>query len=75
VSVDPRAREPVPDCNRCRAFFVTHDAAHPYGCRTFGFRSMRLPRDEVRLSSGRECGAFEPRRPPAADGEARSRPK
>ena len=62
------AREPVPDCMRCRSFFVTYDPRRPYGCRTFGFESARLPRDEVRLSSGHECAAFEPRagapRPP-----------
>ncbi len=53
----PRGR--APDCYRCRAFFVTHDAQLPYGCRTFGFKSQRLPRDEVRLSTGQECAAFE----------------
>jgi hypothetical protein len=50
---------------RCRSFHVTYDPARPYGCRTFGFKSQRLPRDEVRLESGEECRRFEPRPPPA----------
>jgi hypothetical protein len=54
-------QEQAPDCFRCRSFFVTHGAERPYGCRTFAFTSQRLPRDEVRLSSGRECAAFEPK--------------
>jgi len=59
---EPNAREPAaPDCLRCRAYYVTHVPSHPHGCRTFGFQSARLPRDEVRLSSGAECAAFEPR--------------
>jgi hypothetical protein len=66
------APQVVPDCNRCRAFFVTHDALRPYGCRTFGFQSQRLPRDEVRLSSGQECAAFEAR--PGRPGSPPARP-
>ena len=62
-----RAR--VPDCLRCRGYYVTHEALRPHGCRTFGFTSARLPRDEVRLSSGAECGAFEPK--PVSAGPSR----
>jgi hypothetical protein len=51
-----------PDCFRCRSFQVTHDQTRPYGCAVFGFKSRILPRDEVRLSSGRECHAFERKR-------------
>jgi len=51
----------VPDCFRCRSYFVTHESTAPHGCRGFGFKSLRLPRDEVRLSSGHECGLFEPK--------------
>jgi hypothetical protein len=61
MSAAPAPHAPAPDCWRCRAFFVTHDALRPYGCRTFGFQGARLPRDEVRLSSGRECAVFEPK--------------
>jgi hypothetical protein len=51
--------ESRPDCMRCRSFYVTYDPARPYGCRAFGFKSLRVPRDEVRLSSGNECHLFE----------------
>jgi hypothetical protein len=54
-------RTPAPDCLRCRAYYVTYEPARPHGCKTFGFQSQRLPRDEVRLSSGQECAQFEPR--------------
>lgn len=43
---------------------MTYDPARPYGCRAFGFKSLRLPRDEVRLNSGQECHLFEPRPAP-----------
>jgi hypothetical protein len=56
---------PRPDCMRCRAYFVTHVPERPHGCRAFGFTSARLPRDEVRLSTGQECAAFEERPAPA----------
>jgi hypothetical protein len=63
--VEPRpAPASAPDCYRCRALYVTYEPARPYGCRAFGFHSARLPRDEVRLSTGAECQAFEPK--PAA---------
>ena len=58
-------RERAPDCLRCHAYYVTHEPLRPHGCRAFGFQSTRLPRDEVRLSSGQECAAFEPRFPTA----------
>ncbi len=65
MSPEPSTREPAPDCFRCRAYYVTYDASLPHGCRSFGFQSVRLPRDEVRLSSGAECAAYEPKRLPS----------
>lgn len=65
MKAEPSAGEPAPDCLRCRAYYVTYDPSLPHGCRSFGFRSARLPRDEVRLSSGAECAAYEPRPLPA----------
>jgi len=61
MSGEGSARASAPDCLRCRAYYVTHEVHRPHGCRSFGFQSARLPRDEVRLSSGAECAAFEPR--------------
>jgi hypothetical protein len=54
---DPRAVDP--DCYACRHFWVTHERAHPYGCRAFGIASTRIPSAEVRAASGHECRAFE----------------
>ena len=48
-----------PDCYRCRAFFVTHEPEHPYGCRTFSIKSRFVPALAVRKASGEECRAFE----------------
>ena len=59
MSGEASARAPAPDCLRCRSYYVTHEPVRPHGCRAFGFQSARLPRDEVRLSSGAECAAFE----------------
>lgn len=61
ASADRPGAPAAPDCYRCRAFFVTHARPRPYGCRTFGFESVRLPRDEVRLTTGEDCRAFEPK--------------
>ena len=66
MSGEGSARASAPDCLRCRSYSVTHEAIRPHGCRSFGFQSARLPRDEVRLSSGAECAAFEPRAEPSA---------
>ena len=62
--------EERPDCYRCRAFFVTYEPAHPYGCRTFSMKTKALPSLVVQSSSGSPCGAFDPKRP--ADGPSGS---
>ena len=67
---EPSSRAPVPDCLRCRAYYVTHDRTRPHGCRSFGFHSLRLPRDEVRLSTAQECALFEPKPPRPGNGPA-----
>lgn len=54
----PHAR---PECLRCRSYYVTWDPKRPHGCRVYGFKSVLLPRDEVRLATGEECRAFEAR--------------
>jgi len=61
-----RPPRPHPDCLACRHYFVTYEPSFPHGCRAFAIRTKRLPADEVRLSSGRDCLAFERRPPPAA---------
>ena len=56
-------RPKAPDCFACRHFRITHEPAHPYGCRAFGFVGRELPATAVRANSGRECEAFEPKPP------------
>lgn len=50
-----------PNCYRCAAFFITHDAAFPYGCRAMGFRSRRFPCLEVLATSGEVCRSYIPK--------------
>jgi len=64
-------REQRPDCYRCRAFFVTHEPEHPYGCRTFGMKSRVLPSISVHTSSGQDCRAFEEKDGAPGPGRAR----
>jgi hypothetical protein len=48
------------DCRRCRHYFVTWDDDFPHGCRRMGFKSHRLPNDEVRHAmNGQHCRLFE----------------
>ncbi|MBI5558567.1 MAG: uracil-DNA glycosylase [Deltaproteobacteria bacterium] len=48
-----------PNCFTCRFFFITHEAAHPYGCRAMGFKSKKIPVLVVFESSGLECQLHE----------------
>ncbi len=48
-------------CRHCRWFYITHQPAHPYGCRAMGFASSRLPCQVVYESSGMACQAFSPK--------------
>ncbi|MEJ2032308.1 MAG: uracil-DNA glycosylase, partial [Deltaproteobacteria bacterium] len=41
-----------PSCFSCVYFYITHESAHPYGCRTMGFKSAQLPPIAVHTSSG-----------------------
>ena len=49
----------APNCLRCRHVFVTWDAQFPRGCRVFGVKTHRLPRQVVYESTGRHCPRFE----------------
>jgi hypothetical protein len=50
-----------PNCFTCLHFFVTHEPAHPYGCRAMGFKSAQLPTMTVYISSGIHCQTFVPK--------------
>ena len=47
-----------PNCKQCLHYFVTHELARPHGCRAMGFKSARLPAQEVFAASGEHCLRF-----------------
>jgi len=47
-----------PDCNSCKHFYVTWDAAFPYGCKGFQMKTKRSPSLSVLHSSGTKCMLF-----------------
>lgn len=54
-------RNPV--CTRCLHYFITHEVMFPYGCRALGFKSKRMPVQEVVEVSGTPCMGFVPKKP------------
>jgi len=58
------------DCRGCRHYYITWDRSFPYGCRAMGFKSLQMPCIAVRMSSGKECLSFEPRKEKAHDSGA-----
>lgn len=51
----------IPDCRRCRHFFITHDPGRPMGCRAYGFKCQAQPSRLVLTTSGLACQFFAPR--------------
>lgn len=58
-----RPNSPVPHCRACVHYYITHDARFPYGCRAMDFKSKRLPLQEVREATGRDCQLFQAKPP------------
>lgn len=48
-----------PNCQACLHFYITHEAASPYGCRAMGFKSLHYPAVVVFASSGLQCQLFQ----------------
>ena len=46
------------DCFSCSHFYITYDPPFPYGCRAVGFKSRRMPSQEMLASSGIDCQYF-----------------
>ncbi|MGE5490488.1 MAG: hypothetical protein ACM31P_04300 [Actinomycetota bacterium] len=57
---------------KCRHHVITHDVSFPYACTALGFRSRRLPSQEVLAASGQPCMAFEGRMGPAGGPPAKA---
>ena len=51
-------------CTKCAHYFITYNVRFPYGCRIMGFKSRRLPQEEIFSLTGVACQTFE-RRPAA----------
>ncbi|HID97834.1 MAG TPA: uracil-DNA glycosylase [Thermodesulfobacteriaceae bacterium] len=47
-------------CSKCRYYYITWDRVRPYGCRAYGLKTRRNPREVVRESSGEDCSLFSP---------------
>ncbi|PCI02011.1 MAG: uracil-DNA glycosylase [Zetaproteobacteria bacterium] len=45
-------------CRQCQHYYITWDAAFPYGCRAFELKSKHLPSQEVLHISGKQCIKF-----------------
>ncbi len=54
-----------PDCNSCKHFYVTWDAAFPYGCKGFQMKTKRRPSMSVLHASGTKCMLFLQKKRPA----------
>jgi hypothetical protein len=54
-----KTRQTEIPCFDCRHFYITYDAAFPYGCRAAGFKSRLMPAAEMYASSGLDCQLFE----------------
>lgn len=48
----------LPQCRKCKNFFITYEPAKPYGCRAMGFKSKRIPAMVVYDTSGIVCQLF-----------------
>jgi hypothetical protein len=48
-----------PECNGCKNFYVSWDAAFPYGCKGFQMKTKRSPSLAVLQASGTKCMLFQ----------------
>jgi len=46
------------NCFFCEHFYITYESKFPYGCRSMGFKSVRMPAVNVYNSSGMDCTLF-----------------
>ena len=48
----------IPDCIKCKNYFITHEPGRPYGCRAMAFKSRINPARLVYQTSGIDCQLF-----------------
>lgn len=46
-------------CIGCKFYYVTWDKRAPKGCKYFGFKSVKMPCQVVKESSGEYCTLYE----------------
>jgi len=46
------------NCKKCRHFYITWDAAMPYGCRLYQFKSKAIPALTIEQQIGESCLGF-----------------
>ena len=49
-------------CNQCIYLFITYDPRRKWGCRKFGFKSSKIPYQEVMATTGMKCAYYYKRR-------------
>ena len=49
------------NCNDCLSLFITHDPRRRWGCRKFGFKSSKIPYQEVIATTGMKCAYYKKR--------------
>ena len=59
---------PLPRCNQCAHYFITHELPFRYGCRALDFKSRRQPVLDVMAASGQSCFYFQPKSPASQAG-------
>lgn len=47
------------NCFFCKHFYITYEPRFPYGCRSMGFKSARMPAADVFGASGADCTLFD----------------
>jgi len=57
----------LPQCRKCKNFYITYDPARPYGCRVMNFKSRRMPSLVVFETSGIICQLYDPKPEPGGD--------
>lgn len=51
----------IRSCNGCSYYFVTWEAKTPKGCKFFGFKSLQMPCQVVRKTTGQGCQEYRSR--------------
>ena len=60
-------------CHKCIHYYVTWNQYFPHGCRAMGFKSKRLPINDVRMAMrGKNCLAFELKKQKLHHGDKKS---